>query len=294
MSLREMSLRDLRPGFDTNVLTPIFGVMFRDRFDGRIVSAGLKVRLSDPQQPNEAPRQLSTNAYGAFACHRLRGINASGGMASPASTRRYELTVEDKLGRYLPMIVPMTVPADLPQQGLFEPACLAQSPAGETLAAQPHVPLFCAPARSVPAGVGCVRVELRLASAPDQPAAWAWLELRLEADGRILAQGLADQRGCALLLCALPAPVDLPLGGSPAHIAAPLSEWPVRLNAFWSPAIAAATVPDLCALQSLPPVPLLQDLSASPPTPLAPALLLAGSPLVIRASGSSPFVYLAA
>ncbi|HEY9108603.1 MAG TPA: hypothetical protein VIN58_18150 [Roseateles sp.] len=283
-----MSLRQLRPGFDTSVLTPAFGVMFRDGFDGRVVSDGLRVRLSDPQQPQESPRSLSANGYGAFACHRLRGVNPAAAPASPPATRRYDLKVEDALGRYLPM----TVPADLPHDGLFEPTCLTHSPAVDTIA-EPHVPLFCAPARTVPAGVGEVRVELRLASDPEQPAAWALLELRLQADGRLLARGLADARGCALLLCALPAPVDLPLGGSPAHIVPPLAEWPVRLQAFWSPAIAAATVPDLCALQSLPPVPLLQDLSASPPTPLAPALLVAGSPLVIRGSGSSSSVFIA-
>jgi len=282
-----MSFRELRPGFDTSVLTPALGVMFRDGFDGRVVSDGLRVRLSDPQQPHESPRSLSANGYGAFACHRLRGMAAS--TSSPPTTRRYDLKVEDALGRYLPM----TVPADLPHDGLFEPACLASSPAVDTIA-EPHVPLFCAPARTVPAGVGEVRVELRLASDPDQPAAWARLELRLAADGRLLARGLADARGCALLLCALPAPVDLPLGGSPAHIVPPLAEWPVSLHAFWSPAIAAAAVPDLCALQSLPPVSLLQDLSVSPPKPLAPALLVAGSPLVIRGSGSSPFVFIAA
>ncbi|MEL4178330.1 hypothetical protein [Roseateles sp. PN1] len=285
-----MNSRDLRPGFDRNLLTPIFGVIFRDQLDGRIVSEGLKVRLIDPKQRNGAPRRLCANSYGAFACHRLRGISAAGGVASPSPTRRYELKVDDELGRYLPM----TVSADLPQHGLFEPACLAQSPVVDTLTPQPHMPLFSAPARSVPAGVGEVRVELRLASDPDKPAAWAWLELRLEADGRMLAQGLADQRGCALLLCALPAPVDLPLGGSPAHLMPPLAEWLVRLSAFWSPEIAAATVPDLCALQSLPPVSLLQDISVSPPTPLAPALLAAGSPLVIRGSGSSSFVLIAA
>lgn len=278
-----MSLRELRPGFDTRELTPVLGVMFRDGFDGRVVSHGLKVRLSDPAQPLLSPRALSANGHGAFACHALRGMRA-GGRQGPATTRRYDLKVEDELGRYLPM----SVPADLPHAGLFEPAFLPPSPT----AATPHVPLFSAPARTVPAGVGEVRVELRLASNPQQPAAWARLELRLAADGRVLARGLADSRGYALLLCALPAPVELPLDGAPAQVQPPLTDWPVSLQAFWSPAIAAATLPDLSALQSLPPVSLLQDLSATPPTPLAPARLVAGSPLVIRGSGSS-FVYIA-
>lgn len=288
-----MSLPQLRPGFDTVVLTPAFGVMFRDALDGQVVREGLQVRLRDPQRAGEAARPLAVNGHGAFACHRLRGVHPASGLPaepmSPARPRRYALEVEDTWGRYLPM----TVPADLPHAGLFEPACLVSSPATDA-AATPHVPLYCAPDRRVPAGVGAVRVSLRLASDPARPAAWARLALRLAADDRLLAEGLADAQGCALLLCPLPAPVELPLSGSPAQLVPPLTAWPVRLSAFWSPELATVRLPDLCALQALPPVPLLQDPSASPPTPLAPAVLTAGAPLVIRGSGSSSYVYLAA
>ena len=274
--------RMLRPGFDQNVLTPVLGVMFRNGVDARVVSDGLLVSLKDPQQPHLSPQQLAANGSGVFVAHQVRRLRTPGA-SSPMATRRYTLQVKDPLGRYLPL----TIPADLPSDGLFEPACLGTSPG----AAMPHVPLYSAAAHTVPPGHAEVRVDLRLASKSDAAAAWARLELWLDDTDTLLAEGLADERGSALLLCALPALRDPPLRASPPGTQAPFSNWNVSLRAFWSPAIAQAKVPDLCALHSLPEVPLLQD--TAPPRPLAPALLTAGSPLVIRSNGSS-FVFVGA
>ena len=274
--------RMLRPSFDQNVLTPVLGVMFRNCVDARVVSAGLLVSLKDPQQPNLSAQQLTANGYGVFVAHQVRRLRTLGAW-SPVAIRRYTLKVEDPLGRYLPM----TIPADLPGEGLLQPACLSTSPG----AAMPHVPLYSAAAHTVPQGHAEVRVDLRLASKPDTAAAWARLELWLDDTDTLLAEGLADERGGALLLCALPALRDPPLRASPPGTQAPLSNWNVRLRAFWNPAIAQAKVPDLCALHSLPEVPLLQD--TAPPRPLAAAMLMAGSPLVIRSDGSS-FVFVGA
>ncbi len=271
--------RMLRPGFDRHVLTPAFGVMFRDRLDARVVSESLRVSLSDPVVPSQPSQRLTANGYGVFVTHQVRGLRLPPD-TSPAPTRQFALQVEDPLGRYLPL----RVPAELPTDGLFEPACLTLSPGN----ALPHVPLYSTSARSVPAACAEVRVDLRLASNPDTAAAWARLELRLD-DGSLLAEGLADARGSALLPCALPALVDPPLSASPPG--PPISTWQVSLHAFWNPAIAESAIPDLCALQALPEVPLLQAEAAS--TPLAPALLTAGIPLVIRSTGSS-FVFVGA
>jgi hypothetical protein len=274
--------RMLRPGFDQTVLSPALGVMFRDGVDDRVVSDGLRVSLEDPQQPLLPPQPLTANGYGVFVAHqvpRLRTWMAS----SPMDTRRYTLKLEDPLGRFLPM----TIPADLPSDGLLEPACMGTSPG----AAVPSVPLYSAAARTVPVGHAEVRVDLRLASEPDVAAAWARLELWLDDTGQLLAEGLADERGCALLVCAQPALRDPPLRASPPDAQAPLGNWNVSLRAFWNPAIARAEVPDLCALHALPEVQLLQG--TAPPRPLAPALLAAGSPLVIRSDGSS-FVFVGA
>jgi hypothetical protein len=254
--------------------------MFRDGSDARVVSDGLLVSLKDPQQPHLARQQLMANGYGVFVAHQACGVHTSV-VSSPLATRRYTLKVEDPQGRYLPL----TIPADLPIEGLLAPACLSTSPS----TAQPHVPLYSAATRMAPAGHAEVRVDLRLASEPDTAASWTRLELWLIDTNTLLAEGLADERGSALLLCTLPALRDPPLHASPPG--APLGNWHVRLRAFWSPAIAQAQVPDLCSLHSLPEVPLLQ--STAPTHPLAPALLTAGSPLVIRSDGSS-FVFVGA
>jgi hypothetical protein len=268
--------RTLRPGFDRNVLAPVLGVMFRDRVDGRTVRDGLVVSLKDPQQPLLPRQPLMVNGYGIFIAHQVSRLRARP-ESSPVATRRFTLEVEDTLGRYLPL----TIAADLPTEGLLEPDCLSTSPGSDT----PHVPLYSAPARTVAAGQAEVRVDLRVASSPNAPAAWARLELWLADTDTLLAEGLADERGSALLPCALPALRDAPLHTSPPGAQAPPSNWNVRLRAFWSPAIAQAKVPDLCDLHSLPEVPLLQ--ASSPPGPLPPAVLVAGSPLVIRSNGSS-------
>jgi hypothetical protein len=265
----------LRPGFDQHVLTPVLGVMFRNRADSPAVSDGLIVTLKDPQQPNLSPQALAANGYGVFVAHQVRGVGAAGA-ASPPATRRYTLAVEDRLGRYLPM----TMPVDLPIKGLLELACLATSPG----ASLPFVPLFNASTGTVPAGHAEVRVDLRLASNA-QGAAWARLELWREDTDTLLAEGLADARGSALLVCALPALREPPLRASPPGSQAPLKNWSVSLRAFWNQAIARARVPDLCDLLHLPEVPLLQGIASH--RPLAPALLTAGSPLVIRSDGSS-------
>ncbi len=268
--------RMLRPGFDQHVLTPVLGVMFRDRINDRVVADSLRVSLSDPLLPNQPSQPLTANDYGVFVAHQVRGLRLPAD-TSPPPTRPFILQVEDPLGRYLPL----RMSADLPTDGLFGPTL---SPG----TALPHVPLFSTSARPLPAAAAEVRVDLRLASAPDTPAAWARLELRLD-DGSLLAEGLADARGSALLPCALPALVDPPLSASPPG--PPISQWNVSLHAFWSPAIALSSIPDFNALQALPEVPLLQTEAASPP--LAPALLAAGIPLVIRSTGSS-FVFVGA
>lgn len=271
-------MRTLRPGFDRNVLTAPFGVVFRDRLDQQVVAAGLDVRLRDPQRPGSGSQRLAANGQGVFVAHRVRGLRQPDPGAppvSPAPTRRFELEVTDPLGRY----VPLRLAAALPGDGLFEPACMARSPA----AALPHVPLYSAAARSLPGGYGVVRADLRLASNPEAGAAWARLELWCE--GALLAESVADARGSALLLCPLPRLREPTLRSSPPAIHGPRSDWDVDLRAFWDANSASAAVPDLCELQQLPEVPLLH--SVSPATPLGPQLLLAGTPLVVRSAGSS-------
>jgi hypothetical protein len=268
--------RMLRPGHDRNRLSPVLGLMFRNTADARVVSEGLQVSLKDLRQAHLAPQALRPNPSGVFVLHQQRHLRAAQ-TNSPLTTQDFALTVFDPLGRYLPL----TISAELLGEALAEASATSSSPE----AGPPQLPLYSAAARPVPAGQAQVRVDLRLASHPDTPAAWARLELWHDDNGSLLAEGLADARGSALLLCPLPALRDPPLSSSPPVAPAPLSQWNVSLRAFWNPAIARLSMPELGALRSLPEVPLLQD--RAPPRPLAPVLLTAGSPLVIRSDGSS-------
>jgi hypothetical protein len=272
-----MTPRELNPGFDRVVLTAPFGVIFRDSFDQRVAAEGLNVELRDVLANRR--QALAANAHGVFVAHRLRPGPPPGdvGIDSPPATRRYELRLDDPLGRFLPL----QLQVDLPVDGLLQAPDVVLSPPGE-----PRVPLYSAPTRTMPAGVGIVRASLRRASDPAQAAAWARVELWL--GGTRLGEGLADAAGNLLLPCLLPPPRDPPLHGSPpvAEAAFERNRWDVTLRAHWDPALAGATVPDLQALQHQPEVALLAD-AGSPATPLGLQVLRAGQPLVARSGGSS-------
>jgi hypothetical protein len=277
-------IRTLRPGYDRNELTPAFGVMFRDHVDQHVVSEGLEVSLRDPQRPAERAQRLQANSHGVFVAHRVRGLRPTApgaGLVSPMPTRRFDLQVTDALDRY----VPLRMSADLPSDGLFQPRCLARSPQ----LGPAHVPLYSSASRSVGASRVEARVDLRLASNPTRGAAWARLELWL--DTTLLVEGVADARGSALLLCPFPALRDPPLRASPPGLDRPRSQWTVTMRAFWEPSVANSWVPDLCVLQRMPEIALLQHLT--PATPLAQLLLEADSPLVVRSTGES-FVFVGA
>jgi hypothetical protein len=273
----------LRPGFDRNVHSALFAVMFRDQLDSRVVASGLQVSLSDPQRPASAAQRLAPNGQGIFVAHALRGLRADADASvptSPAPTRRFELAVSDPRGRYLPL----RMPAALPQAELFEPHCMSASSAPP-----PHVPLYSASARQAPPGCAVLRADLRLASNPAQGAAWARLEVSL--DGVRIAEGMADQRGSALLLFALPPLRDAPLHNSPHSAPEPRPSWQLTLRAFWDPRMAQAAVPDLCELRQAAEVPLLRR--RAPAAPLEPCVLQADAALIVRGDASS-FVFIGA
>jgi hypothetical protein len=261
--------RTLRPGSDRHLLAPAFAVRFRDRLDGAVVWEGLRVELSDSRRPREV-RRLAANPHGVFVAHRVPRVGAA---ASPPAVRA--LTVRDPLGRYVPLRMDAVLPAD----GLFRPPCLSASPPE----GEPHVPLFSAVTRTVPPHVAQIRADLRLASNPAVAAPWARLSLWL--GDRLLAEGVADRDGAALLLCPLPPLSDPPLRGSPPGGDGPPLRWDVTLRAGWAPALAGQDVPDLCALLELPEVPLLER--AAPPRPLGPLVLEGGVPRVVRSADAS-------
>lgn len=279
MSAVSLVPRRLRDSRDVLELRALFGVLFRDTFDGRVVADGLDVELR-PARIGPWQR-LASHPHGAFAAHSLRGLSRP--LAGSPSTRRYELRVRDLLGRFLPL----EAAVDLPAEGLYDPMLDPSSPPPR----EPCIPLYSAPGRTIGSG-GIGRASLRRASDPGQPASWARVELWLGTTK--LGEGVADARGELLLPCRLPPPREPPLHGSPPVPAAGFERlrWDVTLQASWDPALAGRERPDLHALHHQPDVALLRE-AGSPSTPLGPQVLRAGLPLVVRSDGS-PFLFVGA
>jgi hypothetical protein len=154
----------------------------------------------------------------------LEGL-VSGALAPPFAN--FVVTIDDRLGRFLPQ----TLFLCLPRESVLE------------------VPLFAAPARPTPPGLGVVRAEL-WERAANRPASWALLTAR--ADGETYV-GLADARGMAVIFLPYARPLP-PLVGSPPYGGAALDQlsWPVRIELFYQPAqqrrLAGRDVPDTRSL----------------------------------------------
>jgi len=297
-------LPTLQAGFDRPARRALLGVQCRDVADGRVVSDGLQLVLHDLWQarPNRQLRVLSANRSGVFALHDFPGIRSFltpteadsdaalpiDDLGSPASPDlpRFRLTVHDTLNRYVDMALTPTL-----GEGLWGPLGATSSPATPLSDALPHVPLYSAATRTPPIGMASLRTELRSATQPEQPIAWAHLRLML--NGVALAEGLSDAAGRVLMVFPLPRPREGLPQGSPATAAA-LLDWPVTLQASWSPErrtdLAQGRVPDLDELLAQAPVPLLQH--AAPPTPLGTLTLRAGQTLLV-ASPPSSFLFVA-
>jgi hypothetical protein len=189
------------------------------------------------------------------------------------------MVVTDTRDRYLPFALSLDVPSD----GLYAPYCTESSPRD----ADPYVPLYSAPARAVPAAMIVVRCDLRRESDRAKPAPWAWLELCVGSD--VVATGMSDANGSALLVAPLPAPRErtFPLPLAPFDG----TTWQISMRAYWHPARAGERVPDFCTVREQPEIGLLERLD--PPSPLASRELRAGEPLALATAGSS-YLYVAA
>lgn len=273
----------LQPGHDRVQRHALLSLQFRDAATGQVVDAGLELTLQDLWRPQRV-QKLTANRSGTFALHAWPGLNgfaaaAPAALLSPAEPERFELRVHDTRRRFLPACLSPEVPST----GLWAPAGIWASPPGGA----PWVPLFSAATRAVPPAMASLRVELRRASQPGRPAAWARLELWL---GSLrVAEGQADEAGRALLVFPLPRPREAALGSSPAG-QPPAFEWTVTLRAFWNSSFEGPPVPAFDEIFSQPEVGLLQR--ALPAVPLPPLLLRAGETLMAHQAPES-FVYVA-
>jgi hypothetical protein len=151
----------------------------------------------------------------------------------------------------------------------------------------PSVPLYSSTLRTAPPGMAVLRAELYESPAEEindvrktRPAAWAMIEAR--SDGRLLARGIADEKGRIVLIFAYPAPLDSsrsfstsPAGPFTAGLPFRQQEWTIQLEAFYEPSALSSPPPSLSPLQPLgssrqdePSIPILSDILKQSPVSL--------------------------
>jgi hypothetical protein len=249
-------------------LTAPLGVIFHDAATGSRVGAGLDVSIY-PRSNTSARAQMFPNPSGIYVLNRAPklarafafGAGDEAFWSSQPTPQTYVMEVVDLTRRFQPF----SLEIDLPVRGIYnwvsplEPSTPTSPPSASNAPAS--IPLYSAPARTLPPGMAVVRADLRDASDEakrDVPAAWAVVEARYE--GHLIARGLADARGSLALIFPYPAPptftVASPVDSPPSSShSLPLFEqkWDVTINAAYagtassasSVATTPAAIPDL-------------------------------------------------
>ena len=260
------------------------GVRFWDEVSHKAIEDGLIVTAYRAAQPDQV-FALTLNRVNVFVLQIVPGLRdvefGDGDQAywdNLPAPQSFVIDVFDTTNRFLPF----TFTADVPTRDLFEWIC--GSPPEQSA-----VPLFSAPARSVPGGYGVIRAELHDESQFDDrtqayaPAAWAMLEAWY--DGQRVGRGLADDQGRIVVFFPYPEPINPPISSPPTPRTALTSQvWPIELRCFYS-ALSAAQSPDLCAALTQSPATLLNALS--PPTPLTIVNVAYGVDRIVKTVGRS-------
>jgi len=265
------------------IITPL-GIRFWDAALDRPVEDGLLVTAWPPTKPG-ALTQASLTMSGVYAFHGLPGLRSfeypavDGPQLSPPSAQRFVVAVEDRLGRFVPVVFQV----DLPYLGIF-PTESGGSPGGRP----PGFFLFASAGRPVTSGLAVVRAQL--VDAAGLPAAHAVLEVDDSTGQRWF--GLADARGVVALLLPYPAfpfESDGSSPRSPSEAREP-PHWGLTVRARYRPASQqvppGARRPDLASLFAQPLANILAAFDLGPTSSL-PANLIFGRELVLR-TGSGP------
>jgi hypothetical protein len=261
-------------------VTPL-GVRFRDLATDAFVSWGIAAEVYPEGQP-EIRRSGLVNRADVFVFNNLpslRDVEFGRGDDAywAAQTPRYPfvLDVRDNQSRYLPFTLSVTLPVRrllgfLVNSPLSSPLTVQASSSTQSL------PLFSAPSRPAPDGMGVLRAEI-VDVITGEPAAWAVLEAR--GPGQPLATGMADEAGRVMLPVPYPKPiVTLASPGSPAM---PLTgqAWPVDFTVRYRRRTPVPLVPDLADVLTQPPATSWRDTAAT--VPLAQTTLRFGRDGVI-------------
>ena len=219
--------------------TAPLGLRFWDEATGRVVGDGLIVTAYTPDSPLRRI-EARVNRSGVYVLSGLPGLSkVEFGTGDDKFWKElpakgtFNIEVIDSWQRFVPFLLTVEAPV---KRVVTSPFAAEASPP----ATSRGIPLYSTASRSVPAAMAVLRAELREWSAggnhEGEPARWAVLEARSE--GRLIARGVADDKGSVALLFAYPAPVTHPLGSPPA-ISPPGAEgpalrdqqWPIELSA---------------------------------------------------------------
>lgn len=287
---------------DRLTLVAPLGLRFCDQMSGTFVGDGLDVQVYPSGNPfSKVP--AVPNRSGIYVLHHAPGLreleHGEGDLnywQAPPPTKDFVIEVNDQQRRFQPF----QFTASLPAQGVYKwVSPVVDSPPNPS----ESVPLFSAPARSVPSGMAAVRADLWDAT-NDAPASWAVIEASL--DDRVIARGIADEQGRIALMFPYPAPRPFsmisppasPLGSPPGPSSLPLTEqvWPIRLRALYTAARPALSPP--APFETSPPLPELRFTLAQPEAsiwsdadltePLLEASLRYGHELVLQSQATSP------
>ena len=199
------------------------GIRFWDAALERPVSGALDV-LAFRRDTRDPPVSAHVTPSGVYAFHDLPGLRdvehprGDGPvLGSPPASAEFVIAVRDSLGRYLPMAFGVALP--LPYRGLF--------PAGDS------VPLFSAPTRPIPPGLGAVRAELWDTNAA-LPGSHAVLRVKL---GPNVWTGTADDAGRVLVVLPTPTVERLTLGSPPGsgQGSPDAATWPIVVSVRSTP-----------------------------------------------------------
>ncbi|MCA1815502.1 MAG: hypothetical protein LC746_03690 [Acidobacteria bacterium] len=243
-------------------LTAPLGVVFHDTVTGLRVGSGLDVSVYQKAMPLSRAKMFP-NPSGVFVLQHAPGLSRDfefgagddefwSNLPQPIS---YVMEVSDREGRFQPFSSEIELP--LPQRGIFRwVSPLDTSPPDTSsldVGKPASVPLYSAPARTVPPGMAVVRADL-LDTERDAPAAWAIVEAHYE--GNLIGRGMSDARGSLALIFPFPEPVTTavasPLESQPSVRSPKLYEqtWEVSLGAAYAGVAEGATVAEIPDLRA--------------------------------------------
>lgn len=269
-----------------SIVTPL-AVRLRDEATLAFVSDGLAVIVYPPGVP-ELAVSGTLNRSGLFVVRKLPGLrpfeqgsgDADFWAANPPQID-FVLEVSDIAGSFLPW----SLGIKLPQRSVLglgltsPPASPLTIQTGGDLA---WLPVFSAPSRPAPEGLGVLRAELWDADA-GEPAAWALIEA--QAGDQRKVTGMADAGGRVML--PLPYPKPPSELGSPLGAGGPITQqsWPLTFTVRYRRRSPVPRVPDLADVLTQPPVTAWQETSRT--NPWTSATLRFGRDLVLasRADG---------